>query len=103
MKIGIIGWGSLIWNSQALNYDTDFGWREDGPLLPIEFARISNNGRLTLVIKKRANIVTTLYAISKYKEIDEAILDLAIREGCGKNKIGYFFKREEQIYPTDSI
>lgn len=50
MKIAILGWGSLIWNPENLNYYTEFGWSKNEPKLPIEFLRISNNGRLTLVI-----------------------------------------------------
>ena len=48
MKIAILGWGSLIWNPRILKVAGD--WTLDGPTLPIEFSRISDNDRLTLVI-----------------------------------------------------
>lgn len=89
MKIAILGWGSLIWSPKNLNYNKEFGWNTQGPLLPIEFSRISNDGRLTLVIDKKADPIKTLFSISNYTDLDVAILDLAIREGCSKDKIGY--------------
>jgi hypothetical protein len=46
--IACIGWGSLIWDMRNLNVDGN--WHADGPLLPIEFARQSRDGRITLVI-----------------------------------------------------
>ncbi len=49
-KIGIIGWGSLIWDPRGLPIKCK--WHKNGPELPIEFSRISQDGRLTLVIDK---------------------------------------------------
>ena len=48
MKIVYLGWGSLIWNTKGLK--TKGEWQNDGPLLPVEFARVSRDGRLTLVL-----------------------------------------------------
>lgn len=104
MKIAILGWGSLIWNSQNLRLLSDENntiWIEEGILLPIEFARISNDGRLTLVIKPKAKNVKTLFAISSFENLDEAILDLTIRENCGRNKIGYAEKKSKTIFPSN--
>lgn len=101
MKIAILGWGSLIWDPRSLKFEANTGWLADGPKLPIEFARISKDGRLTLVIKVGASEVQTLYAISSYLKLDEAILDLAIREGCGKDKIGVYVKESDLFKPTD--
>lgn len=106
MKIAILGWGSLIWDSRTLEVEKILegnGWFSDGPMLPIEFARISNTGRLTLVIVKGKKEVQTLYAISKFKELDHAILDLSIREDCGKNKIGYFVKSDGRFHSKSNI
>jgi hypothetical protein len=101
MIIAILGWGSLIWDPRNLQIDTtkgDNGWLTDGPMLSIEFARISNDGRLTLVIApEEKNEVKILYAFSKYENLDEAILDLAVRENCGKNKVVVYLKSEHQF------
>lgn len=101
MKIAILGWGSLIWNPGNLEIDKSCGisgWFAEGPMLPIEFARISQDGRLTLVIVQEGNEVQTLYAISKFEELDQAVLDLAVREGCLKNKIGIFYKSDNSFH-----
>lgn len=97
MKIAILGWGSLIWQPKELNYNKEFGWKNDGPYLPIEFARISNNGRLTLVITQNGTEVQTLYTLSNYKTIEEAILDLAVREGTGRKSIGSYDRAKEEF------
>jgi len=52
MTIAILGWGSLLWDK---NHDFDNqheSWKFDGPLLPLEFSRISKSrdNALTLVI-----------------------------------------------------
>lgn len=40
-KIAVIGWGSLIWCPKGLKIRDK--WKNDGPKLPIEFARISSH------------------------------------------------------------
>jgi hypothetical protein len=95
MKIAILAWGSLIWNPLTLRFDNSIGWLPNGPKLPIEFARISSDGRLTLVIKEGSDEVQTYYGISLYSEIDEAIFDLALREGCPKKRICCVDKSEK--------
>jgi len=101
MKIAILGWGSLIWSPQTLNYNTTFGWQTNGPILPIEFARISKDGRLTLVLTPNGTNTQTLYAISSYNTIEEAILNLAIREGSGRMSIGFYEKSNNQFSPIN--
>lgn len=106
MKIAILGWGSLIWNPRNLEINKTQGpngWFSDGPMLPIEFARISQDGRLTLVIVPKGEKVKTLYAISKYKVLEHAIIDLAVREGCGKSKIGFFVKSDGNFQSKSNI
>lgn len=97
MNIGILAWGSLIWQPKDLFFDTEFGWKEDGPILPIEFARISKDGRVTLVITQNGTFVPTLYTASKYKTLDEAILNLAVREGSGRRSIGSYDKTKNEF------
>ena len=97
MNIGILAWGSLIWQPKDLFFDTEFGWKEDGPILPIEFARISKDGRLTLVITQNGALVPTFYTASKYKTLDEAILNLAVIEGSGRRSIGSYDKTKNEF------
>lgn len=89
MNICVLGWGSLIWNPGGLHITGN--WNADGPNFPIEFARISNNARLTLVIKEEFDNVQTLWAISSFKILDSAKNNLMIREGISDiNGIGHF-------------
>lgn len=101
MKIAIIAWGSLIWNAETLDYDRELGWSSSGPVLPVEFARISKNGRLTLVITKNGTLVQTFYAISSYADLKSAITNIKDREGTTEKNIGYFIKSEKTLFPTD--
>jgi hypothetical protein len=89
MKIAILGWGSLVWDPRALRLTGH--WMEGGPALPIEFSRISDNGRLTLVIDEAHGVdVPTRYARSALSDLDEAIVDLQKREGSSvRNRIGF--------------
>ena len=83
--IACLGWGSLIWNPGDLPVNE---WREDGPSLPIEFARRSKDGRVTLVIAPGASEVAVLWATLRVTDIEEAIMRLAKREGCPSHRIG---------------
>jgi hypothetical protein len=52
MRIAVLGWGSLIGDPGDMALADRF--EPNGPQLPLEFSRISNNGRLTLVIDETA-------------------------------------------------
>ena len=95
MKTAILGWGSLLWQPKDLQFDKEIGWSENGPSLPIEFARISKDGRLTLVITEDVKEVKTYFAISNYETLEEAVLNLAVREGCGREQIGSYDKSKD--------
>ena len=103
MKIACIGWGSLIWNSRNLKIHQK--WFEDGPILPIEFARESDNGRITLVITTGAKPTRTLWALMSVDSLDEAISSLQEREGIkDKNKdilIGSTRKQDDSKNETE--
>lgn len=94
MKIAILAWGSLLWQPKDLHFNEEIGWSENGPFLPIEFARISKDGRLTLVITQNGTEVKTYFAISNYDNLEEAVLNLAVRESSGRGQIGSYDKSE---------
>ena len=79
MSIAVVGWGSLIWCPRELELDT--GWRPDGPLLPIEFARKSGDGRVTLVITPGRQLVRTYWAESSLDTVEKVSENLRSREG----------------------
>ena len=101
MKIAILGWGSLIWQPKDLKFDENMGWKKNGPVLPIEFARISKDGRLTLVITPNGTEVTTLYSVSSFDNLDLAVLNLKKREGTNEKYIGSYNKSKDEFSPIE--
>ena len=80
MKSAILAWGSLVWDPREL--ETAAGFAANGPLLPIEFCRISADGRLTLAIDETFGAVCKAYsAPSALEDLDAAIENLRAREG----------------------
>lgn len=79
MKVCCLGWGSLIWDPRDLPICSD--WHKDGPTLPIEFARQSSDGRITLVVTPDADDLQVLWAELDLDSIDAAQKTLARREG----------------------
>lgn len=86
MRIAVIGWGSLIWDLRDLDIEGE--WNTDGPLLPIEFARVSGGNRLTLVLVDNVPLQPALWAITRKASLAEAVTDLATREGTPASNIG---------------
>jgi len=81
MRIAILGWGSLIWDRDKDQLSIASDWTKGGPTLPIEFSRVSSDGRLTLVIDtSQGACVTTRFAKSGQSILQEAVLDLTARE-----------------------
>jgi hypothetical protein len=94
LKIAILGWGSLISDSRGLA--TSGQWQLNGPKLPIEFSRISDDGRLTLVIDaEHGRIVSTRYIESSRADLGDAIGDLRRREKTIRKRIGFIDLRHE--------
>ncbi len=85
MKIACLGWGSLIWRPDNLLIRRE--WFLDGPILPIEYARQSKDGRLTLVITKNAKPVRTLWALMATTDLAIAKSSLLKRERIPENKM----------------
>lgn len=55
-------------------------FRPDGPDLPIEFSRVSVDGRVTLVIDSSADAIRTWWVPLDVGSLDEAVMGLGIRE-----------------------
>jgi hypothetical protein len=84
--IAYLGWGSLFWSPRAFRTHYD-DWRIDGPHLPVEFCRVSNNGRLTLVVTDNVEPMPVLWAVATTKDVRAACEHLASREGCPLKRI----------------
>ena len=90
MDIAVVAWGSLIWCPGSLRNRTR--WRRDGPRLPIEFARISKDGRLTLVIHPGCEDQPTYWALSEFTSLDQARRNLSERENASFSDIHYLLR-----------
>lgn len=90
MKIIILGWGSLIWCPGGLRIKTR--WHGDGPSLPIEFARISQDDRLTLVIQPGSAGQSTYWAVSEFTDLKEARQNLKTREKTKSSDIHHVLR-----------
>jgi|AntAceMinimDraft_12_1070368.scaffolds.fasta_scaffold06920_3 hypothetical protein len=87
-KIAILAWGSLFWDKRILAIQNE--WNNDGPTLPIAFSRISQDGRLTLVIDpKYGDETQCFWALSEFSDLKNALNNLASREGTILRYIGY--------------
>jgi hypothetical protein len=92
-RIAILGWGSLIWEPRPDFEKYIEDWSDDGPILPIEFSRVSStrDGALTLVIDPDNGApVRVKFALSKRKNPEDAACDLRTREGTIIRHIGLF-------------
>ena len=121
MTFGILGWGSLLWDtdstkgkafSSTLKHKhpnntwarTDPVKRPDGGLkLNLEFSRVSatRNGALTLVIDpvhcKYDDRSPVYYAETQRTSIDEVVKDLAAREGTATANIGVWKRQLDSM------
>ena len=88
LKSAVLAWGSLVWDPRDLQTVAKFA--PNGPLLPVEFCRISADRRLTLAIDETFGDVCTSYsALSAGESLDAAIDSLRRREGTDARNIGF--------------
>lgn len=79
MKHACLGWGSLVWDPKDLPIKGT--WNNDGPLLPIEFARQSQDGRITLVLVPGKDSFASCWTLLDVNDSYEAKVALCYREG----------------------
>lgn len=93
-QIAIIGWGSLIWDLEILTPHVAGDWHmEAGPLLPMEFSRVSPKRKLGLAVclDPEAGVPCQTHIIrSKRGDIHDAIQDLQARERAPDGRIGAY-------------
>ena len=82
----VIAWGSLLWSPRTLKYTG--AWEPTGPQLPIEFSRVTTDGRLTLVVDPVAGVEVQTWVARSPLAPDEARQNLAEREVCEIEHIG---------------
>lgn len=76
--IALIAFGSLLNNSEGL----DIGlWKEDGPILPLEFCRVSSRLNLTLAINEKIGTFnSTHWSLFKQKSLKSVLPAFVKRE-----------------------
>ena len=77
--IACLGWGSLVWDPRELAIQRQ--WFDDGPLINVEFARQSQDGRMTPVLVSTEKLVRSLWAVMDPVDLASAKTDLRKREG----------------------
>jgi hypothetical protein len=80
VKSVVLAWGSSVWDPRDLKIGSKFA--PNGPLLPIEFCRVSEDGRLTLAIDENFGALCKTYsAPSALDALDAARDSLCLSEG----------------------
>lgn len=102
MTIACLGWGSLVWDPRELPIAGE--WSADGPSLPLEFARESRDGRMTLVIVEHDAPVPTFWVALAVDSLDEAVDALMAREGVpSRGSIGRWPSRARAHRRSEAI
>lgn len=78
-----------------------------GPLLSVEFARQSNNGRITLVLAQRSEPVPTLWSLFRTRDLAQARESLRVCEHIPRPRaadlIAHWRRGEDRGSETDAI
>lgn len=104
LEIALLGWGSLIWDQRPEFDNQHEDWQSDGPVLPLEFSRVSQSRKraLTLVIDpNHGENCTVHFAFSKRSNPDDAFADLRRREHTAMNRIGFWFADHSRTCKPD--
>ena len=103
MRIACLGWGSLVWRENEYPYVAANLWNTNGPLLPIEFARISQKSKLvTLVTDYSAVPINVLWCLVG-SDINNEIKLLAAREGSPESRISFVTIKDNAVDPLQRI
>lgn len=100
-KIALLGWGSLLWEGGSAFDQMHEPWQFDGPILKLEFSRISKSrgGALTLVIDPENGTPNRVaWCTGRRNTISETVDDLRMREGTRENKIGRIARGADAHY-----
>lgn len=99
-RIALLGWGSLLWDTDEQFDNRHVQWRRDGPTLKLEFSRISKTrgGALTLVIDSENGMNTQArWSLSRRSRVSDAVDDLKKREKTGRKNIGVYSDAGDRI------
>ena len=97
-RIALLAWGSLLWDKNEQFDAWHEQWKCDGPMLQIEFSRISSSrsGALTLVIDlENGTSVPVCWSLSRRSTISAVAEDLRIREKTSARYIRWLSFEDE--------
>jgi hypothetical protein len=102
-RVAILGWGSLLWEDGGAFDKWHDDWRRDGPILNLEFSRISASrlNALTLVIDRDNGVPNRVaWCLSRRGDPVLAQDDLQSREGTTVSNIGRIISAQPDPDPT---
>lgn len=94
-KIVCLAWGSLIWKPGGLELAGQ--WLTDGPLLPIEFARVGDQGELATVVTPGRPPMRVRWGRLEETELERARRALQEREAIEDAKYVGTWVRGQQL------
>jgi hypothetical protein len=99
-KIVYLGWGSLLWDD--IDLPITGKWKKTNFKLPVEYSRISDNGkgRLTLVLDENNGTENMIWYIESRANLNLTINKLKNREKTLKKNIAYINLKQGKIRST---